>query len=112
MKVLLIDERPDALEFLGESIVNFGYKTGVAKDKTEIVPMLSDDQYEVVLTNGGGRDIDIDQYIRAKYPSVFIVQMTLSHKKEEKEHNGVDLYLRRPFEISKLRSVIRTPLRH
>jgi DNA-binding response OmpR family regulator len=112
MKVLLIDERPDALEFLCESVINFGYKTGTAKSGTEIVPMLLDDQYEVVLTNGGCKEIDIQRDVRVKCPSVFIVLLTGSYNKDENNNHGVDLYLRRPFGVSILRQAISNPLSH
>ncbi|MGZ3577840.1 MAG: hypothetical protein ACXWMI_05190 [Syntrophales bacterium] len=52
-KVLIHDDRPDMPEFLLEIIANHGYKAGFAKDGAEIIAMLSNDQYDVVLTNGG-----------------------------------------------------------
>lgn len=111
MKILLIDERPGTLEFLGENIVNFGYKTGVASDKSDIVPMLLDDKYDIVLANNGNGDGDFDELIRSQCPSVFIIHMTLSEE-QRKGKNGVDLYLERPFESSRLRSAISTFLCH
>jgi len=40
-KVLIYDERSDALDFLFENIVNHGYKAGIAKNGTEIINLLS-----------------------------------------------------------------------
>jgi CheY-like chemotaxis protein len=57
-RVLIHDERPDTPEFLLEAVVNRGYKAGFAKDGSEIIAMLSNDQYNIVLTrcceNGAG----------------------------------------------------------
>ena len=112
MKVLLIDERPGTLEFFGESIVNFGYKTGIAKDRDEIIPMLADDQYDVILTNGGSRGLDIVKHLKAKLPSVFVICMTGSQKDQNGNYLGADLYLQRPFRVSKLRQALEDQLYH
>ena len=41
-KILIHDERADALEFLLGSIVGCGYRAGIARDSHEILSMLSD----------------------------------------------------------------------
>jgi DNA-binding response OmpR family regulator len=110
MKVLIHDERPDTLEFFLESIVNLGYKAVIAKDGSEIVQMLSNDQYNVVLTNGGYRELD--QHIRLKLPSLFVIGITGSHAQNEDMDLKADLYLRRPFGFSKLRQALEKPIRH
>jgi len=102
MKVLIHDERPDIPEFLLEIIVNHGYKAGIAKNGPEIIHMISDDRYEVVLTNGGYRELDHDQCIRLKSSSVFIISITDSHIRNQDLDSKADLYLRRPFLISEL----------
>jgi DNA-binding response OmpR family regulator len=112
MKILLIDERPDAVEFLGESIVNYGYKAGIAKNKSEILPMLSEDRYQVVVTNGGSREFNVDQDIRLKYPSVFVIHLTGSDNQNGNKDLAVDLCLRRPFEVSKLLNAIKKSFTH
>jgi DNA-binding response OmpR family regulator len=106
MKILLIDERSDTLNFLCENLVNFGYKTGIAKNKVEIISMLSDDQYNVIVTNDCARELDVDQSIRSEYPLVFAVFLSASDKKEKTENHGVDLYLYRPLEVHKLLSYL------
>jgi DNA-binding response OmpR family regulator len=100
LKVLIHDERLDIPEFLLEIVVNRGYKAGIAKDGTEIMHMISDDRYDVVLTNGGYRNLNPDQHILLKSSSVFIIGITDSHN--QKQDSKADLYLRRPFLISDL----------
>jgi DNA-binding response OmpR family regulator len=102
MKVLIHDERSDGLDFLLESIVNHGYKAGIAKNGPEIINMLSDERYNVVLTNGGYGELDPDQHSQIKSSSAFIIGITGQQKRDEGMDSEVDLYLRRPFEVSKL----------
>jgi DNA-binding response OmpR family regulator len=112
MKVLLIDERSDTLDFFGESINNFGYKTGIAQGRDEILPMLSDGNFDVILTNGGSRGLDIVNQIKEKIPSVFVICMKGSQKDESGLNGGADLYLQRPFRSSRLRQAIEDQLFH
>jgi DNA-binding response OmpR family regulator len=101
MKILIHDERPDALEFLLEGIVKRGYKAGIAKDGAEIIHMLSDKRYNVVLTNG---EYDTRQHQRSRTtsPSVCIISITNTQKRDEEMNSTGRIYLRRPFEASKL----------
>ena len=102
MKVLIHDERSDGLDFLLESIVNHGYKAVIAKNGPEIMKMLSDERYSVVLTNGGYEELDPDQHFRIRSSSAFIIGITGQQKREEGMDSKVDLCLQRPFEASKL----------
>jgi DNA-binding response OmpR family regulator len=106
-KVLINDERSDASDFLLKIIVNRGYQAGFAKDATEIIAMLSNDQYDVVLSNGGYRELNRDHHTRLKSPSVFIIVITDSHNKAQ--DLNADVYLPRPFLISELWRAIETP---
>jgi DNA-binding response OmpR family regulator len=102
MKVLIHEERPDIPKFLLEIIVNHGYKAGIAKDGPEIIHMILDDRYDVVLTNGGYRELDCNQYTRLKSFSVFIIGITCPHIQNHDPDLKADIYLRRPFLISDL----------
>jgi DNA-binding response OmpR family regulator len=106
-KVLIHDKRSDAPEFLLKILVNRGYKAGFAKEATEIIAMLSNDQYDVVLTNGGYRELNLDHHTRLKSSSVFIIGITDSHNKAQ--DLKVDVYLPRPFLISELWRAIEMP---
>jgi hypothetical protein len=66
MKILIHDERPDTLECLLEGIVNRGYKGGIAKDGLDVINMLSDERYNIVLTNGGYEKPNLDQRVGDK----------------------------------------------
>jgi DNA-binding response OmpR family regulator len=112
MKVLLIDERSDTLEFFNGSIVNLGYKTGIAKNKSDIFSMLSKDQYDIILTNGASKELNIDKDVRSKYKSVFVIYLSASENKKAHKHSGADVYLRRPFVASELRQAIKRPFAH
>jgi len=106
-KVLIHEERQDAPEFLLNVIVNRGYKACLAKDGAEIVDVLSKDQYDIVVTNGGYRELNTDHHTQLKSSSVFIIDITDSHKQT---HNPkADLCLLRPFLISELWRAIETP---
>jgi DNA-binding response OmpR family regulator len=102
MKILIHEERSDALDFLLEGIVSHGHKAGIAKDGPEIIDMLSNERYNVVLTNGGYENLDQDHLARIKSSSVFIIGITGQQKCDETVDSRVDLHLRRPFEAYKL----------
>jgi DNA-binding response OmpR family regulator len=101
MKILINNERADVLDFLHEHIINHGYKAGIAKNATEIIDMLSDEQYNVILTNGAYEALDTDQCSWLRSSSVFIIGIT-DQKKNESLALKVDMQLQRPFEASKL----------
>lgn len=109
MKVLIHDERPDTPEFLLETIVNRGYKAGFAKDGNEIIAMLTSDQYDVVLTNGGYRELNTDYHTQLKASPVFIIDITYSHNQNQDMALKADLYLLRPLLISKLWQALEKP---
>jgi len=102
VKVLIHDDRPDIPEFLLEIILNRGYKAGFAKDGNEILAMLSNDQYDVVLTNGGYKELNTDQHMQLKSSSVFIIDIKDSHNQNQDKDLKADLYLPRPLLISEL----------
>ena len=108
-KVLIHDDRPDTPEFLLEIIVNRGYKAGFAKDGSEIIAMLSNDQYDVVLTNGGYRELNPDQHMQLKSSSVFIIDIKDSRSQNQDMDLKADLYLHRPFLISELWHALKKP---
>ena len=111
-KILIHDERPDTPEFLLEVVVNRGYKAGFAKDVTEIIAMLSNDQYDIVLANGGYRELSSDQHTQLKSSSVIIIDIKESHNQNNQTQNmnlQADLYLPRPLLISELWQAIETP---
>jgi len=108
-KILIHDERPDSPEFLLKIILSRGYKAGFAKEGTEIVAMLSNDQYDVVLTNGGYKELNPDHYMQLKSSSVFIIDIKDSRSQNQNRDLKADLYLPRPILISKLWLALEKP---
>ncbi len=102
MKILIHDERPDMPGFLLELIEKRGYKAAYAKDGPEIVGMLSNDQYDVVLTNGGYRELNYDHYIQLKSSSFYIIGIKDSGSRNQDTDLKANMYLQRPFLISEL----------
>ena len=107
MKILIHDERADALEFLLGSIVSYGYRAGIAKDSHEIVSMLSDRAYDVILTNGNYSALKQRDHLRMKFSSVFVIGIKDPKRGNEAMDPAVDLYLYRPFAASELRQVLK-----
>jgi DNA-binding response OmpR family regulator len=101
-KILIHDEKPDVPEFLLKIILSRGYKAGFAKDGNEIISMLSNDQYDIVLTNSGHKELNHDQYMQLKASSVFIIDIKDSHNQNQDRDLEADLYLARPILISEL----------
>jgi DNA-binding response OmpR family regulator len=110
-KILIHEERQEIPEFLHRIILGRGYKTGFAKDGTEIIAMLSNDQYDVVLTNGGYKELSTDQCMQLKSSSVFIIDIKDSTNQNQDMDLKADLYLSRPFLISELWRAIETPFK-
>ncbi|MGZ6292550.1 MAG: hypothetical protein ACXWMK_10215 [Syntrophales bacterium] len=108
-KVLIHDGRPDVPEFLLKIILGRGYKAGFAKDGTEIVAMLSNGQYDVVLTNGGYKELNPDQHRQLKSASIFIVEIKDSRNQNQDGDLKADLYLPRPILISELWQALERP---
>ena len=108
-RVLIHDERPDVPEFLLQIILSRGYKAGFAKDGTEIIAMLSNDQYDVVLTNGGYTELNPDQHMQLKSSSVFIIDIKDSRNQNQDRDLKADLYLPRPILISELWQALEKP---
>ena len=101
-KILINDGRPDIPEFLLNVILGHGYKAAFAKDGSQIIAMLSNDQYDVVLANGGYRELNHDQHMQLKSAPIFIIDINDSHEKNQDTDLKADLLLPRPFLISEL----------
>ena len=101
-KVLIHDERPHIPVFLLKLILSRGYKAGFAKNGTEIIAMLSNDQYDVVLTNGGYKELNPDQHMQLKSSSVLIIDIKDSLNQNQDMDLNADLYLPKCFSISEL----------
>ena len=97
MKELLHYERSDGLDFLLESIVSHGLKVSIAKNGPEIINMLTDERYNVVLTNGGYEELNPDEHSQIKSSSVFIIGITGQQKHEEGMDSKVDLFCEDPL---------------
>ena len=102
MKVLIHDERSDALDFMLGHIANRGYKAGIAKDSDEIITMLSDERYDIVLTNSGYNQLGHDQHSWIKSLPTLVIGITGDRKRDADADSTVDLCLQRPFEGYKL----------
>jgi len=99
MKVLIHEDRSEGLDFLFGMIVKRGYRAGLAKNGPEILDMLSDENFNVILTNGGYRELNRDQHARLKSDSVFIIDIA---EKQSDEDVNANLKLQKPFAISEL----------
>ncbi len=100
-KVLIHDDMRGVPEFLLKLILGRGYKAGFAKDGNEIVSMLSSDKYDIVLTNGGYKELNPDQCMQLRSSSVFIVDIKDYDQNQNLDLKS-DLCLRRPILISEL----------
>ena len=101
-KVLIQDESPDIPVVLLKLILSQGYKAGFANDGKEIIAMLSNDQYDVVLTNVGYKGLNPDQHMQLKLSSVFIIYINNSSNQNQDMDLKADLYLSKYFLTSEL----------
>ena len=108
-KILIHDDMRGVPEFLFKIILSRGYKAGFAKNGNEIIAMLSNDQYDVVLTNGGYKELNPDQCMHLRSSSVFIVDIKDSGNQNQDRDLKADLCLRRPILISELWLALERP---
>ena len=108
-KVLINYERSNAPEFLLKLITNRGYRAGYAKNATEIIAMLSNDQYDVVLTNGNYKALNPDHHTRLQSFSVVVIGIMDS--RNQTQDLKADVYFATPFLISELWRALETPLK-
>ncbi len=101
-KILIHDDRTDKPDFLLNMILTRGYKAGFAKDGSDIIAMLSDDKYDIVLTNGAYKELNPDQHVQLKSSSAFIIDICDSDNWKQDVDLKADVYLRRPILASEL----------
>jgi DNA-binding response OmpR family regulator len=58
MKILIHRTLPDKMDVLLDKLVIHGYRAGIAKDGAEILNMLSDTRYDIVLTDADMKKLD------------------------------------------------------
>ena len=108
-KVLIHDDMRGVPEFLFKIILSRGYRAGFAKNGNEIIAMLLNDQYDVVLTNGGYQELNLDQCMQLRSASVFVIDIKDPHSHNEDNDLKADLCLRRPILISELWQTLEKP---
>lgn len=101
MKILLIDERSDTMEFLKDSMISYGFNAAIAKNKDDACKLLSDSQHDLILINGCHRDLQESDYAEFQRSSTFIICLK-GNRREPGPGIGVDVYLQRPFAVSRL----------
>jgi DNA-binding response OmpR family regulator len=111
MKILLDDERADALEFLWESIRNSGYNVGIARDYDEIEYMLDDTHHDIILTSGCYKALDHGRIVQTNHRNIFVVGIKNSLAVSDKTKEKADQYLVRPFRRSVLLRTIENGFR-
>ena len=73
--------------------------------------MLSNDHYDIILINNGSYgELGREQCLRMKLSPVFIIGIKGPQRRDEGVDPDLDFCLHRPFEASKLRQAIGTPL--
>lgn len=100
MKVLIHEDRTEGMDFLLGMMIKRGYKARWAKTGPEIMDMLSDDEVNIVLTNGSYEELNGDQHERIKASCVFMID--IAQHFDRTTTVMADMQLQKPFAISEL----------
>ncbi len=113
-QVLLIDDEPDLVELIGQRLRQLGYEVTGKTSGADALDELDQHPYELVITDInmpgiGGKDIIVR--LSNEHPDTVIVAMTgFSDDDQGLVQYGVRHFLRKPFPIDELTSILRQEL--
>lgn len=115
-KVLVVDDEPETLKYVGANLKVRGYEVATAADGTEALKRAEEDVFDLILldiTMPGPDGFQVAQAIR-KHSAVPIIMLSARGQEKDKVKAldlGADDYLTKPFGIDELFARIRAALR-
>jgi CheY-like chemotaxis protein len=106
--ILVVDDEPDVVSTLIESLEALGYQADGAGNGAEGLRMLEGNDYDLVITDirmPEKNGIELLKDIKKKFAStkvVIITGYTLAYPPEQAEREGADGYIAKPFRINQI----------
>ena len=115
--ILLVDDDPDVLEVIGETLSTFGYKVIPSPDaETALFIIKNRADIDLVITDlrmPGMDGIELYAKLRKELPSVPVIILTAYGSVEtylQSLSQGVFEYLNKPFQLEELNHVVKSVL--
>jgi DNA-binding NtrC family response regulator len=114
-RILVVDDDAPILFALSEYFSMDGHTIDCAEDKKSAETLLNEKNYSIVITdlrlNGlfGNEGLEIAETARRVFPETKIILMTSYSSKEIEEEAvkaGVDIFLQKPIQLSKLSEIL------
>jgi DNA-binding NtrC family response regulator len=106
--ILVVDDEPDVVSTLIESLEALGYRADGASNGAEGLRMIEAKDYDLVITDirmPEKNGIELLKDIKKKFPStkvVIITGYTLAYPPDQAEREGADGYIAKPFRINQI----------
>src|SRR3569833_2370871 len=115
MRVLIVEDDPDALELLEHALVHFGYEVSKANDGLEALEMLRSGFYRVVISDWempGISGVDLCREVRKRGNSGYTYFILLTSRAGMRDlveslKAGADEFLSKPFDPTELEARMR-----
>lgn len=107
-KILVVDDEPDVISTLIESLEALGYRSDGAGNGVQALEKLEVNNYDLVITDirmPEKNGIDLLNNIKVKYPDLpvlIITGYTLAYPPEQARQEGADGYIAKPFRINQI----------
>lgn len=116
--VLVVDDETDLADTCARSLKRAGFECQVAYSVRDALSMFDQNRPSLVLSDitlPDGDGFDIARHARQKSPDTPIILMTAYHSAdapEEARRAGANRYLRKPFSIAEMISIVRELVDH
>ena len=107
-RILVVDDEPDVITTLMESLEALGYEADGAGNGVEALACLEDKKFDLVITDirmPEKNGIDLLNDIKAEYPElpvVIITGYTLAYPPDQAMREGAQGYIAKPFRINQI----------
>ena len=109
--ILIVDDDLDIREMLKNFLGSCGFHTFTIRDVEEALRSLRKNLFDLVLTNyemPGMTGDELVRFIKENYPYIKVWGMSFFDKREDFYQAGADFFIKKPFELSKLRALLKT----
>jgi len=114
MKIMIVDDNPEVLEVLSSAIRLMGYTVDTALDGSDAINLQLKNRYDVVITDADMPKMDgftLCELLKERFPDLYIIGMSGSHREDAFKAAGADMYLAKPFSIVDLQQAVEGALR-